>query len=83
LDTIFATDNNGQQVKPYYLLEPAFNKDTENMWGDHHNSFFYPFDVCYHEEINSVLGKLIDFLVGNSVTIKNKSSVLYDYFFKT
>ena len=50
MDTIFATDNNGQQVKPYYLLEPPFNKDTEKMWGDHHSSFFYPFDVCYYKE---------------------------------
>ena len=29
LDTIFKTDNNGQQVKPYYLLEPPYNTDLE------------------------------------------------------
>jgi hypothetical protein len=52
LDTIFATDNNGQQVKPYYLLEPPFNTETEHMWGDEHSSFFYPFDVCYYELVN-------------------------------
>lgn len=34
LDTIFATDNNGQQLKPYYLLEPPFNLNLEHMWGD-------------------------------------------------
>ena len=83
MDTIFATDNNGQQVKPYYLLEPAFNKDTEKMWGDHHSSFFYPFDVCYYQEINNMLGQIINYLVGSATTIKDKQTLLYDYFFKT
>lgn len=83
MDTIFATDNNGQQVKPYYLLEPAFNKDTEKLWGDHHSSFFYPFDVCYYKEINSMVGSIINYLVGNATTIKDKTTLLYDYFFKT
>ncbi len=83
MDTIFATDNNGQQVKPYYLLEPAFNKDTEKLWGDHHSSFFYPFDVCYYKEINSMMGSIIRYLVGNATTIKDKTTLLYDYFFKT
>jgi hypothetical protein len=34
MDTIFATDNNGQQVKPYYLLEPEYNLNLEHLWGD-------------------------------------------------
>ena len=83
MDTIFATDNNGQQVKPYYLLEPPFNKDTEKMWGDHHSSFFYPFDVCYYKEINSMVGEIIDYLVEGATTIKDPNTLLYDYFFKT
>lgn len=83
MDTIFATDNNGQQVKPYYLLEPAFNKDTEKMWGDHHSSFFYPFDVCYYKEINAMVGSIINYLVGSATTVKDKNTLLYDYFFKT
>ena len=83
MDTVFATDNNGQQVKPYYLLEPAFNKETEKMWGDQHSSFFYPFDVCYYKEINLMLGTIIDYLVGTATTIKDKNTLLYDYFFKT
>ena len=72
MDTIFATDNNGQQVKPYYLLEPAFNKDTEKMWGDHHSSFFYPFDICYYKEINNTVGEIIDYLVGSATSITDK-----------
>ena len=82
LDTIFATDNNGQQVKPYYLLEPPFNTETEHMWGDEHSSFFYPFDVCYYELVNQYLGKLIEHLFGSATSIKSKASNLYNYFFK-
>ena len=81
LDTIFATDNNGQQVKPYYLLEPPFNTETEYMWGDDHSSFFYPFDVCYYELVNEYLGKIINHLFGSSTSIKATNSNLYDYFF--
>lgn len=81
LDTIFATDNNGQQVKPYYLLEPPFNKDTEGMWGDAHSAFFYPFDVCYYELINEYLGRLITHLLGSATSVKSVDTNLYDYFF--
>lgn len=83
MDTIFATDNNGQQVKPYYLLEPPFNKETENKWGDHHSSFFYPLDICYYSDINNILGQIIDYLIGSATTVKDKNTLLYDYFFKT
>lgn len=83
LDTIFATDNNGQQVKPYYLLEPPFNKTTEKMWGDTHSSFFYPFDVCYSELINVYLGKIIQHLFGAFASVKSEDPGcnLYNYFF--
>lgn len=83
LDTIFATDNNGQQVKPYYLLEPPFNTETESLWGDDHSSFFYPFDVCYSELVNEYVGKLITHLLGSATTIKSEDAGcnLYNYFF--
>ena len=81
LDTIFATDNNGQQVKPYYLLEPPFNKDTEKMWGDAHSAFFYPFDVCYSDLINEYLGKLLGHLIGGEKSVKSTESKLDEYFF--
>ena len=81
LDTIFATDNNGQQVKPYYLLEPPFNVETEHMWGDDHSAFFYPFDVCYYEKVNEYLGKIITFLFGSATSIRAENSRLYEYYF--
>lgn len=83
LDTIFATDNNGQQVKPYYLLEPPFNVETEHMWGDDHSAFFYPFDVCYSELVSEYVGKIITHLIGSATTIKSEDTGcnLYNYFF--
>jgi hypothetical protein len=83
LDTKFATDNNGQQVKPYYLLEPPFNVETEHMWGDDHSAFFYPFDVCYSELVSEYVGKIITHLIGSSTTIKSEDTGcnLYNYFF--
>lgn len=81
LDTIFATDNNGQQNKPYYLLEPAFNKDTENKWGDSHSSFFYPFDLCYADKINLYTGYIINYLLGSG-GIETTTTNLYKHFLR-
>lgn len=81
LDTIFATDNNGQQNKPYYLLEPAFNKDTENKWGDSHSSFFYPFDLCYVDKINLYTGYIINYLLGSG-GIETTTTNLYKHFLR-
>lgn len=65
LDTIFKTDNNGQQIKPYYLLEPPYNKDLEYLWGDLHSGMFYNFDLTFIPEITSELTKLLTFATGN------------------
>lgn len=81
LDTIFATDNNGQQNKEYYLLEPAFNKDTENRWGDDHSSLFYPFDLCFEDKINQYTGNIIQYLLGNNA-IDSTSTNLYNNFLR-
>ena len=66
LDTIFKTDNNGQQVKPYYLLEPPFNTDLEHLWGDLHSGFFYNFDILFVEEVKNELKALLEFATGTS-----------------
>lgn len=81
MDTIFATDNNGQQNKEYYLLEPAFNKDTEGRWGDDHSSLFYPFDLCYAKQINQYTGYIIDYLLESS-SVENEETKLYDNFLR-
>lgn len=81
VDTIFETDNNGQQLKPHYLLEPPFDKEDEEYWGDEHSSLFYPFDICFQDKINTYTGTLLNFLVGSSTTLENKNSNFYKYFF--
>lgn len=81
VDTIFETDNNGQQLKPHYLLEPPFDKENEEYWGDEHSSLFYPFDICFQDKVNTYTGTLLNFLVGSSTTLENKNSNFYKYFF--
>lgn len=81
VDTIFETDNNGQQLKPHYLLEPPFDKEDEEYWGDEHSSLFYPFDICFQDKVNTYTGTLLNFLVGSSTTLENKNSNFYKYFF--
>ena len=66
LDTVFKTDNNGQQIKPYYLLEPPFNKDLENLWGDLHSGFFYNLDLVCMSEITDRMKDLLNYSVGNN-----------------
>ena len=66
LDTIFKTDNNGQQIKPYYLLEPPFNVNLEHLWGDLHSGFFYNFDLLFVNEIKNELKTLLTFATGTS-----------------
>jgi hypothetical protein len=80
LDTVFKTDNNGQQVKPYYLLEPPYNKDLEELWGDMHSGFFYNYDLTFVNEIKNQLGKLLEFSTGNEWP-DTPSTKLYQYFF--
>lgn len=82
MDTIFATDNNGQQVKPYYLLEPEYNLNFEHLWGDQHSSFFYPFDLCFASLINEYTKKLIDYLIGSSASITSESTKLHEHFLR-
>lgn len=80
LDTIFKTDNNGQQVKPYYLLEPPFNLDLEELWGDMHSGLFYNFDLAFTEEVKSQLTNLLEFATGNEWP-DTHTTKFHDYFF--
>lgn len=69
LDTIIQTDNNGLQSKPYNLLEPSFDWNTRNQWGDSGmNAFFYMFDQQWEtptatepRSIKTELANIIDF----------------------
>ena len=80
LDTIFKTDNNGQQVKPYYLLEPPYNRDLEELWGDMHSGFFYNYDLTFVDDIKTQLSKLLVFATGNEWP-DTPTSKFHQYFF--
>ncbi len=84
LDTIFKTDNNGQQVKPYYLLEPPFNKNMEELWGDMHSGLFYNFDLLFIEKVKSHLANLLIFATGGDQPTwpDTHTTKFYDYFFR-
>lgn len=79
LDTIFKTDNNGQQIKPYYLLEPAFDRDLEKLWGDLHSGFFYNLDILFTEEIKTKLSKLLEYSVSRNWP-DNENTEIYKCF---
>lgn len=80
LDTIFKTDNNGQQVKPYYLLEPPYNRNLEELWGDMHSGFFYNYDLTFTSEVKTQLSKLLTFATGNEWP-DTPTTKFYEYFF--
>lgn len=80
LDTIFATDNNGQQNKPYSLLEPPYNHDTEELWGDMRSALFYNFDITYSNDIIVTLGQIINRATPNSIKFTDSKSLIKKYF---
>lgn len=91
LDTIFATDNNGQQSKDYKLMEPAYNLDTLSTWGDTRSGLWYNFDIVFEQQIKEHLARVIDWALsdkseateeGNCTSIISKKSNLYQSFLK-
>lgn len=81
LDTIFATNNNGQQVIPSYVIEPVFNPNFENWWNDRNNALWYHFDLLYEDKIYKYVQIIIEYLIGNSASIHNSNSNLYKNYF--
>lgn len=80
LDTILKTDNNGQQIKPYYLLEPPYNTDLEYLWGDLHSGFFYNYDLTFIDEIKNKLSNLLEFSTGSDWP-DSENTKFNEYFF--
>lgn len=81
LDTIFATNNNGQQVIPSYLLEPVFNPEFSKWWNDRDNALFYHFDLLYEDKIYKYVQFIIEYLIGTFATVHNVNSNLYKNYF--
>ena len=71
LDTIFATDNNGQQSKDYNLLEPIYNTETQGNWGDSCSGLWYNFDLVFEDQIKHHLNRIINWAIGSATTAAN------------
>lgn len=86
LDTIFATDNNGQQSKDYNLLEPIYNNETIGNWGDSRSGLWYNFDLVFEDQIRHHLKRIVDWSISSSAAgngpIYNESNNLYKSFLK-
>lgn len=83
MDTIFATDNNGQQAKEYNLVEPAYNNKTSEYWGDSRSGLWYNFDILFEENIKKYLKNIINHVLDTdktSKTIINNDNNLYKDF---
>ena len=81
LDTIFVTDNNGLQTKPYNLLEASYREEDRQYWGDEYNAFFYMFDQSYEPEIISQLRKILQMTGVEMKDIGNSEHYLTKVFF--
>lgn len=79
LDTIFATDNNGQQSKAYNLVEPAYNNNTISNWGDSRSGLWYNFDIVFEPQIKAHLKSIIDHEISSGKII-NSTNNLYKEF---
>ena len=87
LDTIFATDNNGQQSKDYNLLEPIYNTETQGNWGDSCSGLWYNFDLVFEDQIKHHLNRIINWAIGSATTaangkIYNENNNLYKSFLR-
>lgn len=81
LDTIFVTDNNGLQSKPYNLVEASFDPSHKVHWGDANNVFFVMYDQTHESDIKTKLKGIIDTTGASSDKINNTGTYLYNAFF--
>lgn len=81
MDTIFATNNNGQQVIPSHTLEPVFGSKYDSVWNDLHNALLYTCDLLYEDKIFSYVENIISYLIGGNISVKNKETNLYKQYF--
>lgn len=81
MDTIFATNNNGQQVIPSHALEPVFSSKYDNVWNDLHNALLYTCDLLYEDKIFKYVENIISYLIGGNISVKNQETNLYKQYF--
>ena len=59
MDTIFATDNVGRKVKPYYVEEHDMN-GTSTYWNGENNVFYNLIEAAYGTELRAMMKSILD-----------------------
>lgn len=59
MDTIFATDNVGRKVKPYYVEEHDMN-GTSTYWNGENNVFYNLIETAYGTELRAMMKSILD-----------------------
>lgn len=81
MDTIFATDNVGRKVKPYYVEEHDMN-GTSTYWNGENNVFYNLIEAAYGTELRAMMKSILDTMrsseFGGSV-----KECMNKYFFST
>lgn len=55
LDTIKATDNQGRQTKPYYVLEHTKDANGSNFWNGENNIFYILIEQAYPDRMRNMM----------------------------
>lgn len=55
VDTIHKTDNQGQQTKPYFILEHTKNAGNANYWNGENNVLFTLIEMAYDSEMRDMM----------------------------
>lgn len=59
MDTIFATDNVGRKIKPYYVEEHDMN-GTSTYWNGENNVFYNLIEAAYGTELRAMMKSILD-----------------------
>lgn len=55
LDTMLATDNQGRQTKPYYVLEHTKDSNGSNYWNGENNVLFTLIEMAYPDRLRNMM----------------------------
>lgn len=55
LDTILATDNQGRQTKPYYVLEHTKDANGSNYWNGENNVLYTLIEMAYPDRMRNMM----------------------------
>ena len=78
LDTIFKTDNKGQQSKPYWILFDDKDEFDAWFWNGHDNALCRLIDLAYPDDLRTMMNKIFAAMVTLSGSVE---AFFQQYFF--